>query len=338
MEPVKVFIRRIESNEVVTFNNSNILKAAAEQLGVEVIDTFSIDYCLKQGTKNDIYIVTVLDDVIKLWLRGRRKICCWYQGIIPEESYMRHRSKIRFFILSQKEKFALKKCKINLLVSDAMLVHYNKRYHDSFDKKSYIFPCFNTEINRLAFSCPEKYENNYFVYAGGLQVWQCFEQTLKVYKTIEDLQLPKTKLIVMTKDQDFAKEQIMKYGIKNYEIGFTTPEKLPDAISKAKFGFVLREDTPVNRVSTPTKISTYLSCGIIPIYSSCINAFNSIATNMEYVLPWDESEESFNHLKNIMEKNLDSVLLMKDFEKVFTSYYSNDYHIKNISYLLQSLL
>ena len=336
--PQRVFIRRIQHNEDVTSNNSDILKSSAERLGLDVVDTTSIEECLHQGTKEDLYIVTILDDVIKLRLRGRRNICCWYQGILPEESFMRNSSKFRFYALSVQERFSLNQCRINFFVSQAMLDHYNRKYKKQYNENSYILPCFNTEINESAFFFKEKYRNNYFVYAGGLQVWQCFNQTLSVYKRIEDLQYPDTKLIVMTKDQDLASEMIRAVGIKNYETGYTSPKDLPNVLSKVKFGFVLREDTPVNKVSTPTKISTYLSCGIIPIYSECINAFNSIASKMNYVIPWQDTDDSLSRVKRMMEKDIDGNVILSEYKMIFDTYYSNEYHINNIASMLKELL
>ena len=337
MESRKIFIRRVASNDVVTFNNFNILKSAAESLGLEVVDTFSIKECLRYGKRDDIYIVTVVSDVVRLWSRGRKNICCWYQGIIPEESFMRNRSTLRFTVLSMYERFALNRCKLNLLVSDSMLKHYNTKYHRQYGKSSYIFPCFNTEVHEKAFMYPEKYVKNYFVYAGGLDVWQCFDHTLEVYKSIEALEIPGTKLIVMTKNQDYARDKIIEKGIQNYEVGFTTPDDLPNVLAKCKFGFVLREDTPVNRVSTPTKLSTYLSCGIIPIYSECVDGFNSLASKMEFVIPWKENGESEIHVKSMMERRIEASDVLSEFNTVFDSYYSNDYHIVNIASLLSKL-
>ena len=338
MKHPRIIIRRTPSNEVVTFNNVNILKEAASLLHLELIETTTISECIRVGTKNDIYIVIVDTDVVALWIRGRRRICNWFQGIIPEESYMRNKSKLRYYILSLMEKFALDKSSINLLVSQAMLSHYNTKYHKIYDKKSYIFPCFNTKLNENAFFYSGKYSSNTFVYAGGLDVWQCFDYTLEVYKSFEDLEIKGTKLIVMTKDQEFAKRKIQQTGIKHCEVGFTTPEQLPSVLAKAKFGFVLRDDTPVNRVSTPTKISTYLSCGIIPIYSECISAFNTVAKNMNYVLPWNGDDDSYRRVMSMMSKMIDANDVLNEYNRIFETYYSNDNHVEHIAALLKRLV
>ena len=70
-----------------------------------------------------------------------------------------------------------------------------------------------------------------------------------------------------------AENILKKTGIKNYEIDFVPLETLAEKLKSMKYGFVIREDTIVNRVATPTKFSNYLANGIIPIYSSCLKSF-----------------------------------------------------------------
>lgn len=48
---------------------------------------------------------------------------------------------------------------------------------------------------------------------------------------------------------------------------------MTDTLRDVKFGFVLRDDIAVNNVATPTKLSSYLSAGVIPIYSSALKDF-----------------------------------------------------------------
>ena len=299
------------------------MKEAAKRCGAEVLDNATLSLCKKQGTKDDVYIATTVDDVPVLYLIGRKKIFYWVQGILPEESNMRHKSWLRYIILCLQEYIALKMCYCPAFVSEAMKEHYMKKYKISF-KRYYIFPCFNTDIVKDAFFSENKYKNNYFVYAGGLAVWQCFEKTLSVYKNFEELNLQNTKLIVLTGDQSTAETMIKEKGIQNYEIGFVKKEDLPSKLSCAKFGFVLREDTAVNRVSTPTKISTYLSCGLIPIFGSCINSFGSIAQDMTYVVSWGDDPASENRVSYFMSQPINPQSVFEEYHFVFDKYYNTE--------------
>ena len=58
--------------------------------------------------KKDILIVCgSCTQMLRIWKKGYRKIVTWYQGTLPEESYMRNHSWLRKKVLSCIEKFAL---------------------------------------------------------------------------------------------------------------------------------------------------------------------------------------------------------------------------------------
>lgn len=331
---MQIYIIRRLWNANLTSNNFDIIKEASNRTGLVVNDCSSVKYAIKKGGKDDIYFATIIEDVIALHFAGRENIYFWIQGIVPEESFMRNHSSLKKFILSLEEKMALKYSKCCLPVSNAMIQHFETKYGLRIREKSHVFPCFNTTLCDMAFDEVNKYEHNVFIYAGGLLVWQCFEETLDLYKSIEDLQMPNTKLMIMTKDQELALKEIQKRGIKNYEIGFTTKEDLPNYLAKAKFGFVIRKDNPVNKVSTPTKISSYLSCGVIPICGETVKSMVEIAKNTPYVICWKDNDSCIPDIKLMMSKKIDKEAIKKDYQEVFNTIYSNKYHAQRIYELL----
>ena len=333
----RIFILRRTSNETVTSHNFDVIRDAAIQTGMEVFDYTSMTNCIKEGCKEDIYVVTTIDDAIRLFMRGRRKIFNWVQGIIPEESYMRHHSWVRFKVLSLEENLALRSCAYLAFVSKAMEDHYRQKYHLSFEGRSMFFPCYNTNIIEAAFKADRKYKDNTFVYAGGLAEWQCFDETLDIYKTIEDLNIDNTSLIVLTKDQNTAQKKIGERGIKNFSIDFVAKEDLPQVLSKAKFGFVIRKDCPVNNVSTPTKISSYLSCGLIPIFGSCIKSFKDQSKDMKYAIPWSFDQQSLDRIVEMMKTDIRNEDVLNEYKMVFERYFSDLKNIKEISSILSKL-
>lgn len=331
-----IFIVRRTGNATVTSNNFDILRDASTGIGCEVVDNSSLKNALKVGRKDDIYIVTTAIDALLLSLKRRKNILYWSQGIAPEESYMYHRSKPRYNILSRIEKEALKRTKVCLFVSNAMKDHYENKYKIKINN-FYIFPCFNTTICKEAFFETGKYDNNYFAYAGNLSLWQCFDETLQIYKSFEDLNLPNTKLLVLTKDKIKAEDKIKTLGIKNYEIGFTSKEELPTVLAKAKFGFVIRKYDPINVVSTPTKISTYLSCGLIPIYGDCIQSFKDVSNDMSYCVSWDDTDSCRSKVLSFMSGIIKADSIYNEYNKVFSSYFSYDYHVNNIKEIIKGI-
>jgi hypothetical protein len=186
-------------------------------------------------------------------------------------------------------------------------------------------PCFNTEIIRESFFKKGKYENNIFAYTGGLSTWQCFNEVIKCYERIEKLGIPNTKLLVLTPEKEKAQREINKTAIKNYEIGFVSVEELPAILANAKFGFVIRDDVEVNQVSTPTKISTYIANGLIPIYSECLKDFHSIISQFKYKISYD-SIEFYDELKQYMTEKINADSIYIDYSNLFDMYYNANYH------------
>lgn len=328
---ITLHILRSMSNSTVTSNNFDIIHKAGLLSGLKVNDFCTIRNAIKYGGKNDIYVSSSIIDILKLHFSNRRRIVFWVQGIIPEESFIRNNSKIRKYILSLIEKAALKKAFICSFVSKSMEDHFRTKYSFKPKIQPYIFPCYNTEINKDAFHKPLKYENNCFVYAGGLAKWQCFEETLKVYKYFEDLNISNTKLIILTKDTISAQKMVQKVGIKNYTIDYVSKNDLPRILSEAKFGFVIREKHIVNQVSTPTKISTYLSCGIIPIYGGSILSFDQLAKNMKFAIKWEGQTENYRDVEEKMNLHFNAEEVYKEYYKIFNTYFSTELHTKNIS-------
>ena len=222
-----------------------------------------------------------------------------------------------------------------IFVSYAMKKHYEVKYKMKFVDNYVIMPCFNTEIQNDSFTSPKKYDNNLFVYAGGLSIWQCFNKTLKCYEEIEKFELPNTKLLILTQDKEKALEKIRKTNIKNYEIDFVKPENLPEILKIAKYGFVIRDDVPVNRVATPTKISTYIANGLIPIYSECIIDFHNKIKDYRFKLVYDNN--FIDSLLSLANYKIDSKDVYLEYETIFKQYYNTNYYINEVSTLFSKI-
>lgn len=271
------------------------------------------------------YIVTdTILSAAKYFAMGYKKHIVWMQGVAPEESYMRNKSTLRFFVLSMLEKFVLKRAKLVILVSEEMLSHYEEKYGIDLSDKSVIMPCFNeTELVEDAFNSL-KYARNTFAYVGSLHAWQCFEQTVKLYADIENLSKGETKLFVYTFHKEQARALIQKYGIRNYVVDCVGKEELSERIKGIKYGFVLREDCAVNNVATPTKFSNYLANGIIPIYSSAVRSFAEFdkINGLGIVCDLDDLSAGVERILLHMRGNTSSCDVEKKCKNAFDSYYN----------------
>lgn len=284
-------------------------------------------------SKNETIVVARVIDAFKVLIKGYKNVIVWFQGVEPEESFMNHKNKFRFILLSLMEKYILGKAKFCLFVSEEMKKHYENKYKISIgSEKYYCMPCMNTQIHREAFLLSQKYKNNYFAYIGSLAVWQKFEETVKAYKKVEEASVKNCKLFVFTSQKEEALEILKKYKVSSYFIDYVENDELPTVLSKVKYGFIIREDTTVNKVATPTKISTYLSCGLIPIYSECLKDFDTIARKLEYVVKYND--QFVEKIKYFDEVNIKSESVYLEYKKIFDTYYNSELHKEKLIKLL----
>lgn len=268
-------------------------------------------------------------------LKGYKNIIVWIQGIVPEEAVMKGYAIYRYWVHSFLEYITLKRAKLIFLCSDEMKCHYEKKYHLNLEKKAFIMPCFNeTSISDKAFSDFRKINEHNFVYIGSLSAWQCFEETLQVYKKIESSSKVKTYIYVYTYEKEKAFRLLKKYDIKNYVVDFLPSDQLGEVLGKFRYGFVLRRNHIVNRVATPTKLSNYIAHGIIPIYSDCLDSFNKYVQETKgraIICNVENLDEGIDNICSDMMSPLDLNQLKEWCIYTFNSYYNQQRYCSQIA-------
>lgn len=315
-------------NQVVTKYYVDIVEKALESIGYQINEISS----LEKGKNHENIFVVYPYDCYRAHMRGYKNIILWIQGISPEESYMRNKSKMRFYFLSFREWLGLRYADKIIMVSKKMCEHYNRKYHMALKRDIFYMPCFNSELDNDCFFVKDKYSEQTFVYAGGLAVWQCFEQSARLFSKIEK-KLPNSRLNVYTAQKEEAERIIRKYGIKKYSIDFLSPEELSVQLKKAKYGFVLREDNEINRVATPTKISSYVADGVMPIYSSCLNDFHNEVNGKKYFISISNEIDSDENLEKIVSHSqiqVNPAEIQAEYQGLFRKYYNSDYYVEKL--------
>jgi len=117
-------------------------------------------------------------------------------------------------------------------------------------------------------------------------------------------------------------------------------ELLQSELSHYKYGFLLRKDHVVNRVSTPTKMNSYLSAGIIPIYTSAVEAFEENIDLGDFELKFNNLniEEIVSNLILMENKFIDANSVLIEYNRVFESFYNDDFYINEISNQFQKYI
>ncbi|EPQ6906582.1 hypothetical protein ACUVZB_000120 [Citrobacter freundii] len=257
----------------------------------------------------------------------RKKIINWFQGVVPEEAMMIFNSRFRYCYWSLFEYFTLKYAHYNIFVSDKMLEHYVRKY--KYKKSNYtVMPCFNSEINTsIIRNNSDKYSSLSFVYAGSLHKWQCIMQTLYFFKKVQ-LKYPDALLLFLTFDKIKAQKLVDDLELNNVRVDSVSENELPFHIAKCHFGFLIREESIVNQVATPTKMSSYLSVGTIPIFTSAIEELNEkINIKNKFVYSCREDMDSvITKFEEYFSDGIDVELLIKEYENVFETYYNKDFY------------
>lgn len=316
-------------NNEVTHFYSDVVIQMINSIGVQTNAINKIGR--NRDSQKGIFVIDIFD-VVKAHLCGYKMIVFWMQGLPVEESYMRNHSKLRVFVLRQIQHYAFKKVDFFFCVSKNMKHYIERDLKRDIRLQSYVMPCFNEEKPLTGYNnlVVDKGNNN-FAYIGGLQKWQNYEMILKVFSLIKKRNKD-SKLFVYTKEVEDAKRIADSLDVHVEKIERLSQDELREKLKIIKFGFVLRDNNIVNTVSTPTKLSNYLANRIIPIYTDSLNDFLTAMVGKKYqiILKSDDTEDemAFKILNSGFMGDIDFEDLDKEYNDIFSRYYSKEYHIK----------
>lgn len=327
----KAYIYVNYSNIVVLQVYLDVIREALTKSGYHCEFTKS----LGGVSRKDLLVLPMGKDAFVCYLKGYRNIVLWQQGATGAESYMRHHSKLRRAVLNFMDCFAMKKAKLILFVSSYMQRYYEKKARTSFRDKAYVMPCFN-EVLDTSLLDQKDYTKKVFTYVGSLDLWQCFPETAAVYAQVEK-RIPNTFFKVLTFQTQKAEEILRQYGVKNYSVACVSKEQVRSELADATYGFILRHDIDVNRVATPTKISSYLSAGVLPVYSACLDDFHRQAQGKAFAYALDP-EGNIEDFLQYVNNGVDKDTVQQEIRDLFHTYYSAQYHQANIVALAEKRL
>lgn len=144
-------------------------------------------------------------------------------------------------------------------VTDAMARHYEERFGRSLAR--YIIPVFSptplADVSvRGAGDCPR------VIYAGGGQSWQKVDLMLDAMVALRN----RCCFTILSPDLSLFREELARRGlVEEVDLRTVPSSEVYGAYAQADYGFILRDDTVVNRVACPTKLVEYMQCGVVPI-------------------------------------------------------------------------
>lgn len=100
-----------------------------------------------------------------------------------------------------------------------------------------------------------------YVYSGSLAGYQLFDEMVETFKAIVRAN-PSAQLLVLTPYADAAREKLADLAAERVICKSVRNSEVNDYLNAADFGFLLRDNTPVNHVAFPTKFAEYALAGL----------------------------------------------------------------------------
>lgn len=163
--------------------------------------------------------------------------------------------------------------------------------------KCFIFPCC-ADINRFSSVISNTSKEEIVLgYFGSLSKWQCIDEVIDLYSRLKSIDSRYKLLILTASDATTFKKQLDKIG--DYQIRSVSFDNMPQFISKMDISIALRVSRPLNIVSSPTKLSESLACGVPVVVTKATGDYADIVIHNEngFVLEdLDISENDLNAL------------------------------------------
>lgn len=337
-----IYVHLVCLHPTLSEDKLNILKKANDTIGcnytlVESINFFSLAVSEKNIKKELQCIEQIIQDNDIEFVQAEALYCAKFlvmlkkrnselktvfdcHGCSPAEEVMNNAStaRIQSSLLWEREVFDTVDAVI--FVSHAMKKYYEEQYQIT-NLKNMIVPCCvdtdATKINTIQEDMAENGRVNTkcrktIGYLGTLAVWQCADEMFEAFKVLHSIDKDIFFYMVLpSNDHEKCREYFEKAGIskEHYCVEEIPHEKVPLALAKMDAGMLLRKNSIVNVVSSPTKYGEYIDAGVPVILTDCVGDYSELTreTGLGVVLPapdygWTLTKEQAKSIINLMEK------------------------------------
>lgn len=319
-----------------TFRYVDVIRQGLRLSGREDLGITHSETVLRQA--DDVVSISCMPAAKVMLKHPRARLVHWFQGIEAVERRFLHggfKGWARYAIWSALESLVLRRADLKLFVSDEM-----RHYLDdsrSTQARSLVIPCYNADFDTAAWADPTRYARLDLVYAGSLYKWQRVEDVLKTFKCLRHQQ-PHATLTLFTREVERAHAMCRQLGVDSVRVESVTPEQLVAALRRFSYGFILREDIAINRVSTPTKLSTYMAAGVIPVLTEATPALSRVLADTQYKvlvqLP-TAHQEIASRLSALAQRAPDTSAVRTSYERIFQEHFSDALHAQRIAAALK---
>ncbi len=248
-----------------------------------------------------------------LFLSKKHLISLDFHGIVPEELKYSNNTRLSFFY-SKVEKKAMSMVKNIIVVTKSMEKFINNKYPKN--TVNFIYHPIITRNTLIQNNQKENIKDDkiVFVYSGNCQKWQRVDDVLYFIKNHDS---DNYKYIILTLDVNIININIKNIiGIEHKSeiiVKSVQPNELFNYYEIADYGFLIRDDHPLNRVANPTKMLEYLYYGlniIGDLYEiGDYRDYDFLKFNDENLkLRKGKSKKNANLAKNILNQNVEKLV------------------------------
>jgi glycosyltransferase involved in cell wall biosynthesis len=232
----------------------------SDKLSVHKVNFFlHFLFILHLGLKaRGIYVHSIHNGFRALPLSLRDNVITDLHGVFPEELAY-YGKKTASAVYGVIERIAIRGSRAVIVVTDVMADHLHAKYGD-FPARTFTIPIFDNFP--IVGTNTRDADTLVAVYSGGSQKWQNIDLMMKAMAGARR----RYSFVILTPEVSFFGRKVAEYGLSDRAKVSTVPKSaVYEHYLKADLGFVLRDDSVVNRAACPTKLVEYLACGVIPI-------------------------------------------------------------------------
>lgn len=159
------------------------------------------------------------------------------------------------------------------------------------DEKKFRFDPALREATRREFAVAP--EGRLMVYSGGLQTYQGFEQTVKMFAACAR-QRPGWRLVVATPEPFHAsgRQTLLRHLTEDQFVLMAAPhERVPALLNAADIGCILLEPSPRNRTTSPVKFAEHILCGLPVVMTEGIGDYSVMTAEHDMGLLMTDYED-----------------------------------------------
>ena len=288
LKPLKLFASKKQLASDAKSNVSYVPTIITKNIYILIllrdqISIFILNIILKLNKPDLIYCHGTNESYLGLQLRiNSKNVIADLHGAAPEEfTYRTKQGKDNLFYkhLEKRELYVIKNVSKMVTVSKMMIDHLEKKF-SFIPNDAKVVPCltikpkyFKTrELIRDELGINNKIA---FVYCGSYRTYQLIDKTLALYKSISE-KIPNTKLFIFTNNQDEIKKEIesIDLPVENYSLMSLERNEVGTYLNAMDISLLLRDNSILNRVSSPTKFSEYMINGLPVITTEYVGDYS----------------------------------------------------------------